>query len=145
MCSAMPSFPLWFGSLFVMCSPAITSEPSESTQPRLWSIQQQSVYTVEHTQHPGGFPPAGAIKGAAHRRCDCRAFSREGSGRNRRENIWAWSMCRAQCSQTRAVTWLLCISTSCNFTEMCVDKPVKLQCVHEKNALKLWICCKSPR
>lgn len=35
-----------------------------------------SARTVVHTQHPGGFPPAGAIKGAAHRRSDCRAYSR---------------------------------------------------------------------
>lgn len=28
-----PSIPLWFGRLFVMCSPAITTQPSESTQP----------------------------------------------------------------------------------------------------------------
>lgn len=65
------------------------------------------VYTVVRTQHPGGFPPAGATKGAAHRRCDCRAYSKGGCGRNRRENIRAWSMCRSCFMSILRVEWLL--------------------------------------
>lgn len=95
--------------------------PASQLNPALWSIQQQCAYTIVHTQHPGGFPPAGAIKGAGHRRCDCRAYSRGGSGRNRRENIW--SMCRVRLSQTGVVTRLLYISTGCNFTGMYSCQP----------------------
>lgn len=125
--------PRWFGRLFVMCSPAIiTLTPASQLNPVLWSIQQQCVYTVARTQHPGGFPPAGAIKGAAHRRCDCRAYSREGSGRNGRENIWAWGM-----------EWLLGYGVSqvqvhCNFTEMGVWLSNMFFYLKEKEISTLW-------
>lgn len=65
----------------------------------LWSIQQQLVFAVVRAQRPSGFPPAGAIQLTTHRRSDCTAYSRGGSGRSR-ENIWA----SALCSQRRVVT-----------------------------------------
>lgn len=35
------------------------------------------MFTVVRAQHPVGFPPAGTLKGTAHRRCDCTAYSGE--------------------------------------------------------------------
>lgn len=89
--------------------------PTESTP--LWSVQQ-CVFTVVRAQHPVGFPPAGAIKGAAHRRCDCTAFSRGGSGRGRREK--SKYEVHAGARQIGAVILFLGIKTGCLFTEMIV-------------------------
>lgn len=63
--SASPPYPCGLaGCLLCVPLPSLPN-PASQLNPVLWSIQQQCVYTVVHTQHPGGFPPAGAIKGAA--------------------------------------------------------------------------------
>lgn len=63
--SSIPPYPCGSaGCLLCVPLPSLPN-PASQLNPALWSIQQQCVYTVVHTQHPGGFPPAGAIKGAA--------------------------------------------------------------------------------
>jgi len=135
MSSAMPPSPGGLaGCLLCVPLPSLPN-PGESTRPcALINPAAQCVYTVVHTQHPGGFPPAGAITGAAHRRCDCRASSRGESGRKQER------VCEHEASAEHSVLtveWLCgdCISTGCHLTEMCVLLSNMCFDLHKKEVL----------
>lgn len=62
--------------------------------PVLWSIQQQQqhcVYTVVHTQHPGGFPPAGAIKGCRTQEVWLQSLQQGSKWAKQERKMWACS------------------------------------------------------
>lgn len=139
--------------MLALCCPAITSQPL-SVDPTLRSDQSSSscsacmhvrlcvrvcVHSAGHTQHPGGFfhllVPS---KVPEHRRCDCRACSRGGSGRSG-EREKSEHEAFAECSQTGVVTWILRVSTHCICTETCAS--TSYSCLGKKKSLAIviWI------
>lgn len=118
---SQPAVPLWFGKLFVMCSPAFASQPSESTQPRaLINPAAVCVYCSAHSASRWVYTCWRHQK-EQHKRCDCRAQGRGGSGRSGREHL---SMCKAWCS-TVGSDWSRYLVTECTSAQAVIV----LQCV----------------
>lgn len=97
------------------------------------------VHSAGHTQHPGGFfhllVPS---KVPEHRRCDCRACSRGGSGRSR-EREKSEHEAFAECPQPGVVTWILRVSTHCICTETCASTSYSCTGGKKSLAIVIWI------